>query len=158
MARSSRATYEFRHPFRAPLGYVYAWCTDYSIDDPRLAREEYTRRLLGRTARRVIFEDLEDQPDGWHWSHDVITLRPPNRWHADVTGSHRHWKIDYALRELPRGGCELHFHGRRTVTALGGTNPSQREMLAELRTLWGNYAAALERDFRSSGRRRTTAR
>ena len=33
-----------------------------------------------------MFEDLEDTPDGWSWARDVVTLRPPNRWHMESGG------------------------------------------------------------------------
>src|SRR4029077_11206052 len=87
-------TYEIWTKFRAPLPFVFRWCTDYTPDDPRLEKDEYTRRIVKRSTRKVVYEDLSDTPDGWMWSHQEVTLRPPNRWHADVTGSHRHWNLD----------------------------------------------------------------
>src|SRR6266480_7786524 len=45
--------------------------------------ERYERRIIERSARRVVFEDLADTKEGWLWNRDVVTLRPPNRWHMD---------------------------------------------------------------------------
>jgi hypothetical protein len=87
------------------------------------------------------------------WSHQEVTLRPPNRWHAEATGSHRHWSLDYELRELPDGGTELHLRGERTPTALG-KNPPKAKLERELRGMWSNFGRSLERDYRASQRRK----
>ena len=159
MSRESPVTtYNFRAIFRAPLPYVFRWCTDYSPEDPRLAKEDSRRRILARSARRVIFEDLYDGPEGWVWSHDVVTLDPPNHWHAEIVGSHREWVIDYRLRELPGGRTELSFRGRRRSTAHGVRNPSQAQLVRELTSMWRNYGRALERDYHSASKRRGRGR
>src|SRR5437660_4721040 len=44
--------------FRVPMDYAFAWCTD-TPDDGRLEGEKYERRIIERSARRVVFEDLE---------------------------------------------------------------------------------------------------
>jgi hypothetical protein len=149
-ARTSRI-YEIRTLFRAPLAYVYRWCTDYAPGDARLEKDDYTRKILTRNARSVVYEDLSETSKGWMWSHQVVTLRPPNRWHAEATGSHRHWSLDYELRELPDGGTELHLRGVRTPTQLG-KNPPKVRLERELQAMWANFGQALERDYRKSRR------
>lgn len=150
---SAPRVYEFRSTFRAPLAFVHAWCTDYTPEDPRLEGETFTRRILERSPRRVVYEDLYDEPTGWMWSHYVVTVRPPRRWHADVVGSHRAWSIDYQLSERPRGRTELWFHGVRRATALAGKNPPKAQLERELRAMWKRYGRALEADFRASRRK-----
>jgi hypothetical protein len=147
------AVYEVRSTFRAPLPFVFEWCTDYTPGDPSLEKEPFTRRILERSRRRAVYEDLFDTPNGWMWSHQVVTLRPPNRWHAEATGSHRTWSLDYVLTELPDGGTELWLRGERTPTPLAGRNPPKARLEKELRTSWKNYGRALERDYRASVRR-----
>jgi len=115
--------YEIRSKFRAPLPFVFEWCTDYSSDDPRLEKENYTRKILGRKGRRVTYEDLYDTPNGWMWSHQTVTLHPPNRWHAEALGNYREWSLEYTLKELPDGRTELTLRGQRRPTPLGGRNP-----------------------------------
>ena len=143
------AIYEFRIQFRAPLPYVFAWCTDYTPDDPRLEGEEYTRRILRRTSRKAVYEDLYDEPDGWMWSHQEVDLHPPNHWHANAVGSHREWIIDYRLSAKKDGSTELWFRGRRRATALAGKNPPKARLERELLLMWKNFARALERDYRA---------
>jgi hypothetical protein len=156
-ATRSRRTYEIRHTFRAPLAYVFGWCTDYTTRDAQYAKERYTRRILKRGPTAVVYEDLYDRPDGWMWSHQQVALHPPNRWRAVATGSHRSWSIDYRLRRLPGDRTELHFKGRRWPTAIS-VNPPKAELERELRTLWRNLGSALERDYRAARPARTPAR
>ena len=144
--------YEFRTTFRAPLSFVYDWCTDYTPADPRLEGEAYERRIVSKSARRAVYEDLHDQPDGWMWSRMTVQLRPPNRWHAEAVGSHRSWSIDYTLSELSGNRTELHFRGLRRPTPLAGKNPPKVRLERELLASWKNFAHALERDYRATER------
>ena len=143
------AVYEFRTRFRAPLPYVFAWCTDYTPDDARLEGEEYTRRILRRTRQNVVYEDLYDEPDGWMWSHQEVDLHPPKHWHANAVGSHREWSIDYRLSAQKDGSTELWFRGKRRATGLAGKNPPKARLERELLHMWKNFGRALERDYRA---------
>lgn len=153
--KSRSATYEFGGTFRAPLPFVYSWCLDYSPGDAKLSKETFVRKIVHRSATRAVYEDLEESPGGWRWSHIVVTKHPPNAWHADITGSHRHWSLDYVLRELPHGRTQLVARGRRRPTAIGEPNPPRTELNHELSEMWQNYGRALERDYRVSSRRRS---
>jgi hypothetical protein len=153
MAKSQPTSiYEFRSTFRAPLPFVFDWCTDYSPEDPTLEKDEYTRRILSRKPRQVVYEDLSDTPNGWLWSRQVVSLHPPNRWHAEATGNHRAWSLDYELVERPRGVTELRFRGVRRATFPGERNPPKARLERELRQSWKNFGRALERDFRAHKR------
>src|SRR5688572_1520356 len=52
--------YRIRVAFRVPLDFAFAWCTDYTPDDAKLEGESYRRKIIERTARRVVLEDLEE--------------------------------------------------------------------------------------------------
>ena len=149
---AASTVYEIRTKFRAPVPYVFRWCTDYTPDDARLEKDEYARKILKRGKRAIVYEDLYEGPDGWMWSHQEVTLHPPDRWHAESTGSHRHWSLDYTLRPLADGGTELTLRGVRRPTALGIRNPPKARMNQELREGWANFGRALERDYRKERR------
>src|SRR3990172_3354806 len=99
--------YHIRVAFRVPLDFAFAWCTDFSPQDAGLEGESYRRKIVERTPRRVVFEDLEESDAGWEWSRDVVTLLPPNRWHMDGIGNHRDVTADYVLSPLPNGRTRL---------------------------------------------------
>ena len=140
--------YEIRQKFRAPLEYVFAWCTDYTTEDPRLEGERYQRQILARSRRRVVYEDLTDSPGGWMWSRQTVTLMPPDRWTAEANGNYRSWKLDYRLRALPGHRTELRLVGLRRATPLGAPNPARATLERELRLSWRRFARAAERAYR----------
>lgn len=152
-AKSGAGVYEFRQRFRAPLPFVFRWCTDYSPEDAALEKEEYTRRVLRRSPREVVYEDLSESPDGWFWSRATVRLTPPGRWHADMQGNYRSWSADYTLRALPDGSTELKFRGTRRPFLLATRNPPRRRLESELKQTWTRFARALEKEYRA-GRHR----
>ncbi len=129
--------YRIRVTFDAPIDYVFAWCTDYTPEDGNLEGETYTRKIIERTKRQVIFEDLEETKTGWDWGRDVVTLRPPTRWHMKGVGNHRDVEADYWRR-------------RPKVPDAAKLTKAQREA-SSLRA-WKLFGAALERDYKA-GRR-----
>jgi hypothetical protein len=153
--RSSR-TYAVRATFRAPLDFVFQWCTDYSPRDPVLHHGDYERKIVERRPHRVVFEDLYPLVHGWSWSRGTSRLQPPDRWHAEERGNHRDWSIDYRLYALSPDRTELRLRGRRTPTAIGPPNPPKAALEAEISGMWRQFGRALEAEYRrrKGGRRR----
>ncbi len=140
-----------RVAFRVPLEFAFDWCTDYTPRDAALEGESYERRILERTPRRVVFEDLEDTPSGWVWGRDVVTLRPPNRWHMEGVGSHRDVTADYRLTRLADGRTELELRWWRRPKLLGKPIPRAQREKEGIRA-WKRFGAAMERDYRRTHR------
>lgn len=136
--------------FRAPMDFVFAWCTDFTPGDPKLENEEYQRKVIQRTSGRVILEDLEESKDGWIWSREVVSLHPPKRWHMDGVGNRRDVVADYALSSLPDGRTRLDLRWRRKPNVPGGQNLTRAEREASAKRAWKRFGAALERDYRAS--------
>jgi len=152
--RWPRPTYEVRAKFRAPLDFVYQWCTDYTPQDARYEQEKYQRRILRRNSREVIYEDLEETKQGWFWSRHVVRLHPPNRWHSDSVGSHRAFALDYKLTKLPGNRTQLTLKARRRPYGIGGKNPSKSQWERSVARSWRIFGRVLERDYdRSRGKR-----
>ncbi|HTW39341.1 MAG TPA: hypothetical protein VMF04_00540 [Thermoplasmata archaeon] len=145
--------YHVRTVIRAPLPFVFAWCTDYAPDDAVREKEEYARKVISRGPNRVIFEDLVDSAKGWNWARHDVTIFPPDRWHSDSVGSHRSVWIDYALTPLGPQRTRLDVRWRREPTALGA--PVAKAVMERSATRgWNNFARALEQDYRRSIDRR----
>ncbi|MGQ0797735.1 MAG: hypothetical protein ACT4OI_07740 [Methanobacteriota archaeon] len=142
--------YRIRVTFRVPLDFAFDWCTDFTPHDPSLEGESYERKIIERTARRVVFEDLEESESGWIWSRDVVTLRPPNGWHMDGIGNRRDVTADYVLSRLPDGRTQLELRWRRRpkVPETEKLTKAQRE--ASSTRSWKRFGAAMVRDYRGS--------
>ncbi len=135
--------------FDVPLRFAFGWCTDYTPEDAALEGESYQRKIVERSPRRVVFEDLEETPTGWVWGRDIVTLRPPDRWHMEGTGSHRDVTADYVLTELPDGRTQLELRWWRAPHPPGKKIP-RAEREKETTTAWKRFAAAMEKDYRES--------
>ena len=149
--------YEIRPTFRAPLPYVYRWLTDYSSEDPALEKGKYQRKVIEHGRRRAVLEDLTETKDGWEWYRTVVTLHPPNRWHAELRGNVPDWSVDYRLTPLgpERTLLTIRWHIRPGPLARGRANPSKAATEQMMRRLWKNFADALNRDYRREQRGRT---
>jgi hypothetical protein len=144
--------YVIRQRFRAPIGFVFDWCTDFSPKDASLERDQYERKILEREPRRVVYEDLGKDPDGWFWSRQVVTLRRPTAWHMEGVGNRRNIVADYALKQVSRRAVELELRYRRRPSLLKFVKRPKLPLEKEGRKAWKYFARALERDFRASRR------
>ena len=150
MATPRSRVYEVRTEFRAPMDFVLRWCTDYSSDDAKLEGEKFRRRVIERSRRRIVYEDLDETPTGWSWAHWTIIVHPPDHWHGDSVGSLRGWSIDYRLKPLPNGRTQFTMRGRRFPLGIGTKNPPKRELESDLAKNWRAFGRALEADYRKS--------
>jgi hypothetical protein len=135
--------------FRVPLEFAFDWCTDYTPEDAALEGESYERKIVARSPRRVIFEDLEETDSGWVWARDVVTLRPPNRWHMESVGSHRDATGDYVLTKLPDGRTQLELRWWRRPHG-PGKKIARAAREKESTRGWKRFAKAMEREYRES--------
>lgn len=145
-------TYRYRIAFAAPRPFVFRWCTDYQPSDPALEGEAYSRKVVSRTPRRVVYEDLEDSPHGWSWARHVVTLRYPRHWHSDSVGNYRNYRLAYDLVELPGGRTELRFVGTRKASLLGTSHPTPAAFARSMDRAWHRFRRELEREYRAEGR------
>ncbi len=147
--RGPAQTFHVHVEIRAPIAYVFRWCTDYRADDARREKDRYVRRILARAPRRVVYEDLGDhEGGGWWWSRYAVDLRPPAAWHAESVGAYRTLTLDYALTALGPERTRFDLTWRRWPTALGPRRVGRAAMERETTRAWKNFAAALEADYR----------
>jgi hypothetical protein len=155
MAKSSARwpgpEYHVTATFRAPIRYVFRWCTDFRPGDERLEKEEYTRRVVSRSPKQVVFEDLSDAENGgWTWARHVVSLDAPNGWHSESVGSHRTSTLDYRLTSLPGDRTRLDLTWRRRPTSIGRKSLPKAKLERETTRAWKEFGRALEKDYRRS--------
>lgn len=146
--------YRVRSTFRAPLSFVFRWCTDYTSRDGRYSGEGYQRRILGRSDRGVVFEDLYETKQGWIWIHRTVRFQPPDRWHADSVGSDRLLSVDYRVSRLPGGRTRLTIDARRWPYGIGKANPPRTDWERSVARSWKRFGRVLEREYRRSQTKR----
>jgi hypothetical protein len=132
---------------------VFSWCTDYSPGDAKLEGEHYQRKVLERSSRRVILEDIEESPGGWYWARLNIQLQPPDRWHLEGKGSHSQVIGDYQLTKRPDGQTQLDLWWRRRPGVLKFVHRPKAKAERDSTKGWRRFARALERDYHKSIRR-----
>ena len=142
--------YSVHVTFRAPLRFVYRWCTDYRSDDGKRCGEPFTRKVLERGPRQIVLQDLWRAKGRWLLNQNRTTLRPPDRWHVDSSGTLRTLSIDYTLREVSGGRTRLDLRIRRRPTEIYPEQPSRRAYERDLTQMWKNFALSLERDCRAT--------
>jgi hypothetical protein len=154
MSRWPPPEYRVHVVFRAPRDFVFRWCTDYRSDDGKRCGEPFVRKVLERTSKTFVLQDLWTTPKGWFLNQNRTTLFPPSRWHVDSYGNHRILSIDYSLTELPRNRTRLELHVRRKPTKMYPEQPSRRAYESNLTLMWRRFARSLEEDYRTRAKRR----
>ena len=141
--------YEIQVQFRAPLPYVYRWLTDYSPEDPALENGDYQRKVIEKSRRHAVLEDLTETRNGWEWYQSTVTLRPPDRWHAELRGNVPDWSLDYHLTPLGsnRTRLTIRWRIRRGAIGRGQRIPPKATTERMMRHLWRNFARSLEREY-----------
>lgn len=153
MAPRPRTKYHIETTLRVPLKFAFRWCTDFRPDDAAREGETYERKILTRTARRVVYEDLELTPSGWYWARHNVRLLPPNRWHSESIGNYREASLDYRLTPLGPKRTRFELTWRRRVLPLAGTPPSRTSIEKGTLLAWRKFAKAMEADYRKTRRR-----
>jgi len=134
----------------APLAFCYRWCTDFAPDDAALEGESYERKIISRTRRRVVFEDVEETPEGWDWARYDVTLTPPAGWQMRRVGNHAHVIGDYRLTALPHDRTRFELTWRRRPALFDFHRAPKRERERATIAAWNRFGRAIGRDYRKS--------
>jgi hypothetical protein len=148
MTRRPGPEYHVTVTIHAPLPFVFQWCTDYTAGDASLEGERFERRVLERTKKRIVFEDLDRDRDGWIWKRFTVTLRPPNAWTAESIGNRRQLTLHYGLSDAGDGRTRLDLRWKRRPSLLPTHVPSKATIERDSTAGWRRLARALERDYR----------
>lgn len=139
-------TYRVSKTFRAPLSYVYQWCTDFSEEDPKISGATIQRRILRRTRKQVIYAQLyTDASDRDRVDVDIVDLQPPRRWHSQHYCEENDETADYELNNLgdSRTRLDMRFKQRWKVPE----RPAKDAMVRLTGKFWDKFVEALERDY-----------
>ncbi len=152
-AGSAWRSFQINAEFRVPLWFAYRWCTDYGPDDPKYSGEDrlihLQRRVIERSRKKVVFENLYDEGKGWAWERHVVTLHPPDHWHCEGRGNHSESVLDYRLTALSPDRTRLEMRWRsRPRQQTREPRPPAGVVETFVAGLWRRRGRALEQEYR----------
>ena len=130
---------------KAPIQFVYNWCTDYRESDTAITGSKSKRKILLKTEHRVIYVSTYKTDGKPRSAVDVVTLNPPRTWHLDFIGDDDDEVGDYVLTKLGPQRTRLdmtfteHYKTRNA--------PTKSQDLRLVHGVWDKYVAALEKDY-----------
>jgi hypothetical protein len=138
-------TYRLSRIIKAPLRFVYNWCTDYREDDYKITGSKSRRTFLEKSKRLVIYAIRYPSGRTFMQAVNIVTLHPPDGWHLDSYGEEDNEFGDYQLTKLAPNKTRLNMTFREywKITKI----PSKPQYLKDINRIWDKYIAALERDY-----------
>jgi hypothetical protein len=144
---SERHTYRVTKTIKAPLKFVYDWCTDYRDDDNLITGSKAKFKILQKTKRRVIYLRTYERKGRTMIGVKMVTLRPPKAWHLDQVGEDEDvigiYKLTWVGSERTR--LDMTFREKYKISEV----PTKEEDKKATDQMWDKYVAALERDYTS---------
>jgi len=149
--RGSVQVTRYRKLIRAPLPFVFRWCTDFREDDNRITDSIYHYRaeiLLREPSRIVRLITVPGRERNRATDVEIISVHPPDRWRLeklsvtdDEVGHYRLTSRGPALTAL-----EMRFRKRWKVSRL----PDQDRYRRLFHTVWDRYVSVIESEYRRS--------
>ena len=132
---------------KAPLKFVYDWCTDYREDDHEITGSIRRKVILEKTSKKAVHIYLWDDETGkQQMSANIVSLKPPSSWHLDSFGKEQTYTGDYKLTRINKDETKFHVVFKHKWKE-GQRIQSVAEQEGRLAKLWDKYVAALENDY-----------
>jgi hypothetical protein len=138
-------TMRFQKLIRAPLPFVFHWCTDYRDDDDRITDSiyQYRARILLREPRRIVrIITVPGSSRNRTTDLEIISLYPPDRWRLrklsftdDETGTYR------LVRQSPHVTLLTMTFRRKWKV---GKIPDRKRYRALFHQVWDRYVTVME--------------
>ena len=143
--------FRFQTDLAVPADCAFAWYTDIREDDTQLARHLKGRRIVARGEDSVTVDEELELVGRRITARLKMTREPPLRWRVEADSRHGTATSRYRLEPAP-GGCRLMIESEwRFTTWVRLLLPFFRRRLErELHAEVDDFAAAVEKDFRSA--------
>jgi hypothetical protein len=134
--------------FRAPLEYVFDWCTDFREDDVKMTGSKSKRKFLEKTAERIVWIVEYKQEGKTRQGVRVVWPHPPDSWELDTCGDMKEWG-EYKLTSKGKNKTRLDMKFRLSHDSEKHL-PGKKKWKKEMRELWDTYGSFLEKDYKES--------
>lgn len=138
-------TFKVSKTIRAPIRFVFDWCTDYRESDPKITGSKNKRKVLSRKENRVVYLSQYRMRGKPRSAVNVVTLYPHEAWHLDFIGDDDEEVGEYVLKRLGPRKTRLDMTFMEHYTMRGP--PSKAQDIKATHEVWDKYVAALERDY-----------
>ena len=137
----------------APLRYVYAWCTDFHKDDPKITGSKSQRRMVEKTKKRSVYVQVYQGADGEEkLAVNYVILKPPNAWDLEQFGEEDYETGTYRLKSLGKNKTRLDMVFKETWKNIAKI-PSIEEQVDGTSKSWDKWVGALESDYKQDPKR-----
>jgi hypothetical protein len=141
-------TYKASKTFRAPIGYVFQWCTDFREDDGKMVGSKAKRTFVERTDKRIIWIAEYKEKGKTKEGVRVVWLRPPDAWYLDTCGDGREVG-EYRLTEKGKNKTRLDMKFRISYDSKDDA-PDKKKWEKDVDEEWDTFAGYLENDYKTS--------
>ena len=138
---------------KAPLGFVYDWCTDYRENDWDIFGGNTREKILLKNKHRVVYVQNYKKQGEPKSVVEVVTLHPPKAWHLDSIGDDSGEVCDYTLTSLGPQKTRLELKYRVDYNV--GKAPTEAQIVALTHRVWDKFIPLLERDYARKKRQRS---
>ena len=152
MPESGRRVFATHHArvtktIKAPIIYVYEWCTDYRSDDGKFSRSKTRSKVIHVGSDRVVRIRVRATTiEGPAVAVELVRLIPPDAWHKDTIDETDLDSMDYKLARLGSGRTRLTLS--ITERWMTRKHPTRSEWVRSANKYWDILVASLEEDYR----------
>jgi hypothetical protein len=150
MPESSRRVFATHHAqvsktIKAPIKYVYEWCTDFRSNDGKFSKTRHKVIHVG-SDRVVRIIERVTPIESPKVAVELVRLIPPYAWHKDQIGVTDLDSMDYKLAGLGSGLTRLTLS--ITERWMTRKHPTRSQWVRNANKYWDSLVAALEEDYR----------
>jgi hypothetical protein len=152
-AKTNDRTYRLDKTIKAPIQFVFDWCTDFREDDYKLTDSGFRRTMYSRGGNKVVYVDEERVRGEILKSKSEVTLFPPDRWVLHNVGDELDEDGEYTLEAVDGKTTALRmvFNVRHKLEPI----PTVAKWDKDSNEFWDKLIVALEKEYR--GKRRGTS-
>ncbi len=152
MPESGRRVFATHHArvtktIRAPIKYVYEWCTDFRSDDGKFSRSKTRVKVIHVGSDRVVRIRVRVTPiESPAVAVELVRLIPPDAWHKETIDETDLDAVDYKLARLGSGRTRVTLS--LTERWMTRKHPTRSQWVRSANKYWDELVAALEEDYR----------
>lgn len=141
-------TYKVSKTFKAPMDFVFQWCTDFREDDGTMTGSKAKRTFLEKTDKRVVWITDYKEKGKSREGVRVVWLHPPDSWYLDTCGDGREVG-EYTLSQKGKNKTRLDMKFHVTFDSKDEIEDKKKweEDVAEE---WDTFGEHLEKDYKAS--------